>query len=216
MALLDTATLAFEPLPLPFTTISGVRAGDGYVCFMASSPTENSRLARLDLRTGLIVVLRRSSEQLPDPGYVATPQAIEFPTEHGLTAHAFFYPPRNPAFSGPAGEKPPLLVSCHGGPTDVVSPSLSLSTQYWTSRGFAVVQVNYGGSTGYGRAYRERLNGQWGGGRRGLRERGAPPGGPGPGRREPDGNPRGSAGGYRHCARWCSTISFVPAPYTMG
>jgi dipeptidyl aminopeptidase/acylaminoacyl peptidase len=90
------------------------------------------------------------------------PRSIEFPTEHGLTAHALFYPPANPGFTAPEGELPPLLVWSHGGPTDNASPLFSLRTQFWTSRGFAIVDVNYGGSTGYGRAYRERLNGQWG------------------------------------------------------
>ena len=88
--------------------------------------------------------------------------AIEFPTEGGLTAHALFYPPANPDFEAPDGERPPLIVESHGGPTGNASPIFSLGTQFWTSRGFAVVDVNYGGSTGYGRAYRERLNGQWG------------------------------------------------------
>jgi dipeptidyl aminopeptidase/acylaminoacyl peptidase len=162
LALLDTTSLAFEPIPLPFTHISGVRAGDGFVCFIASSPAENAHLVRLNLGARSIEVLRRSCPEQPEPGFIAPPQAIEFPTERGLTAHAYFYPPRNREYAGPPGERPPLLVMAHGGPTDAVSPSLSLGTQFWTSRGFAVVQVNYGGSTGYGRAYRERLNGKWG------------------------------------------------------
>src|SRR5205085_10058995 len=87
---------------------------------------------------------------------------IEFPTEDGLTAYAFYYPPRNRDFVAPTGERPPLLVKSHGGPTAAASPALALAIQYWTSRGFAVLDVNYGGSTGYGREYRRRLNGQWG------------------------------------------------------
>jgi dipeptidyl aminopeptidase/acylaminoacyl peptidase len=90
------------------------------------------------------------------------PEAIEFPTDGGLTAHAFFYPPTNDAFAGPADERPPLIVVSHGGPTAATHARLNLEVQYWTSRGFAVVDVNYGGSTGYGRAYRERLKGTWG------------------------------------------------------
>ena len=162
LALLYTESLAFEPIPLPYTHISGVSAGDGYACFTASSPLESAGVVRLDLETLTIEVLRRSGEQLPNPGLISAPQAIEYPTERGLAAHVLFYPPRNCDYAGPPGERPPLLVMCHGGPTDAVSPSLSLGTQFWTSRGFAVAQVNYGGSTGYGRAYRERLNGQWG------------------------------------------------------
>ncbi|MBO0798736.1 MAG: S9 family peptidase, partial [Blastocatellia bacterium] len=90
------------------------------------------------------------------------PQSIEYPTANGLTAYAFYYGPANRDFQAPAGELPPLLVMSHGGPTSAASPTLRLGIQYWTSRGFAVLDVNYGGSTGYGRAYRERLKGNWG------------------------------------------------------
>jgi dipeptidyl aminopeptidase/acylaminoacyl peptidase len=97
-----------------------------------------------------------------DPTYISVPQPIEFPTEHALTAHGYYYAPRNPDYQAPAGELPPLLVISHGGPTSATSSALSLSIQFWTSRGFAVLDVDYGGSSGYGRAYRERLKGQWG------------------------------------------------------
>ncbi len=107
-------------------------------------------------------MLRRASEVTVDEGYLSSPRAVEFPTENGLTAHAFFYPPRNRDFSAPEGERPPLLVHCHGGPTAATRTTLRLETQYWTSRGVAVLDVNYGGSTGYGREYRQRLNGNWG------------------------------------------------------
>ncbi|MDW8338755.1 MAG: prolyl oligopeptidase family serine peptidase, partial [Thermoleophilia bacterium] len=95
-------------------------------------------------------------------GYLSVPRAIVFPPEGGLTAHALHYRPRNPAVEPPEDERPPLLVLCHGGPTGSATSLFNLETQFWTSRGFAVVEVNYGGSTGYGRAYRERLNGNWG------------------------------------------------------
>jgi dipeptidyl aminopeptidase/acylaminoacyl peptidase len=162
LALLDTELLAFEPVALPYTQISGVRGGNGAACFVAGSPLEAAAVVRLDLTTHTIEVLRRSGDTRPDPAFVSSPRTIEFLTEHGRTAHGFFYSPRNRDFARPPGEHPPLLVMCHGGPTDAVSPTLSLGAQFWTSRGFAVVQVNYGGSTGYGREYRERLNGQWG------------------------------------------------------
>ena len=84
-------------------------------------------------------------------------QPVEFPTANGKTAFGLFYPPHNPDYAAPAGEKPPLVVKVHGGPTSAASSTLSLRTQYWTSRGIAVLDVNYGGSTGYGREYRERL-----------------------------------------------------------
>jgi len=107
-------------------------------------------------------VLRRSSEIAIDAGDLSFPQEIEFPTEHGLTAHAFFYAPQNRDYVAPSDERPPLLVMIHGGPTGASSSTLNLAIQYWTSRGMAVLDVNYGGSTGYGRAYRQRLEGQWG------------------------------------------------------
>jgi len=106
--------------------------------------------------------LRRANAATVDAGYLSIPRTIEFPTEHGQTAHAFFYEPRNRDAAAPPGEKPPLLVRSHGGPTSATPATLNLGIQYWTSRGFAVLDVNYGGSTGYGRPYRERLNGQWG------------------------------------------------------
>jgi dipeptidyl aminopeptidase/acylaminoacyl peptidase len=92
----------------------------------------------------------------------SVPEAIEFPTDDGVTAHAFFYRPTNADVTGPEGERPPLMVLSHGGPTSSTTPLLDLGIQYFTSRGFGVVDVNYGGSTGYGRAYRQRLNGMWG------------------------------------------------------
>ena len=116
----------------------------------------------LNLATKKLEVLRRSRETVVDAGYLADPRAIEFPTEGGLTAHGHFYPPRNRDYAAPANEKPPLVVMSHGGPTSSSSASLKYSIQYWTSRGIAVLDVNYGGSSGYGREYRERLKGQWG------------------------------------------------------
>src|SRR5207249_6423775 len=102
-------------------------------------------------------------EEAPDPAYVSRPRAIEFPTDQGrATAYAIYYPPANADYIAPPGELPPLIVESHGGPTARAMAQLNLETQYWTSRGFGVVDVNYGGSSGYGRAYRERLKGQWG------------------------------------------------------
>ena len=108
-------------------------------------------------------MLRRAFEVEPETAKHFSPaQPIEFPTEEGLTAHAFYYAPRNADYEPLAGELPPLIVKTHGGPTGATSSELYLETQYWTSRGFALLDVNYGGSTGYGRAYRERLAGRWG------------------------------------------------------
>jgi dipeptidyl aminopeptidase/acylaminoacyl peptidase len=109
-----------------------------------------------------VKVLRRSREDELEPGYFSIPQPLEFPTESDYTAHAIFYPPHNRDYVADENEKPPLLVMSHGGPTASTSMSLHYSIQYWTSRGIAVLDVNYRGSSGYGRAYRERLKREWG------------------------------------------------------
>jgi dipeptidyl aminopeptidase/acylaminoacyl peptidase len=162
LARLDTVRRALQEIGTPYSEISSVRAASGWVVFEAGSPEAPNAIVRLDLHTGRRETLRRSSAAAVDPGYLSIPKAIEFPTEQRLTAHAFFYEPRNRDFVAPPGEKPPLLVRSHGGPTSAAAATLNLGIQYWTSRGFAVLDVNYGGSAGYGRPYRERLNGQWG------------------------------------------------------
>ncbi|MFC1551569.1 prolyl oligopeptidase family serine peptidase [Candidatus Latescibacterota bacterium] len=162
LAGIDTDTGEFKAIETPYTWIGGLTAEPGNIVFTAGSSTEPTSIVRLDPVTKKLEVLRRSSEITIDPGYLSMPMAIEFPTGQGLTAHAFFYAPVNRDFTPPPGELPPLLVLSHGGPTGSTSGTLNLSIQYWTSRGFAVIDVNYGGSTGYGREYRERLKGQWG------------------------------------------------------
>lgn len=162
LASLDTETGSFHPIDTPYTSIEYLRASPDCAVFRASSPTEPKSIVRMDLSTFKIDVLRRSSTVAIDPEYLSLPQAIEFPTENGLTAHAFYYAPKNDHFQPPEGEKPPLIVMSHGGPTDAAANRLNLRIQYWTSRGVSVLDVNYGGSTGYGRTYRERLNTNWG------------------------------------------------------
>jgi dipeptidyl aminopeptidase/acylaminoacyl peptidase len=162
LALLDTRTKKFEPIVSPYTDIRFVRASPGYAVMRAGSPTEAASIAKLDLETRTFEVLRRSSSLEIDAAYLSTPRAVEFPTEDGRTAHGFFYPPKNREYNAPVGERPPLLVESHGGPTAAAATALSLPIQYWTSRGIAVLDVNYGGSTGFGRAYRERLKDRWG------------------------------------------------------
>jgi dipeptidyl aminopeptidase/acylaminoacyl peptidase len=115
----------------------------------------------LDTQTRELTVVAQSTDTESDPRYLSAPRPVEFES-HGRSAHALFYPPRNDDFEAPEGERPPLVVMSHGGPTAQTEPALDLGLQFWTSRGFAVVDVNYGGSTGYGRAYRELLRGQWG------------------------------------------------------
>jgi dipeptidyl aminopeptidase/acylaminoacyl peptidase len=163
LASLNTDTLKFDLIDTSYTEISSLRAASsGRVVFCGGSPSEPSSVVELDLGTRQTTVIRRSSEVQVDPGFLSIPEAIEFPTEHGLTAHAFYYAPNNLDSDPPADERAPLLVISHGGPTGATTTTLRLSIQYWTSRGIGVLDVNYGGSTGYGRAYRERLNGQWG------------------------------------------------------
>jgi len=162
LATLDTLTKTLNNIELSFTAISQVRVACDRVVFIGASSTEPTSVVSLNLATKKLEVLRRSREIAVDAGYLADPRAIEFPTKGGLTAHGHFYPPRNRDYVAPANERPPLVVMSHGGPTSSSSASLKYSIQYWTSRGIAVLEVNYGGSSGYGRAYRERLKGQWG------------------------------------------------------
>jgi dipeptidyl aminopeptidase/acylaminoacyl peptidase len=150
-----------EELDLPYSPMTSLtRAGDR-VLFLAASPTEHQQLVSLDPKTGATEVLKRSREDAPDPKYLSLAEPIEFESE-GRRAHAFFYAPSNADFEGEDGERPPLIVFSHGGPTGAVNSALGMNIQFWTSRGFAIVDVNYGGSTGYGRDYRRLLNGQWG------------------------------------------------------
>ncbi|MGF1602885.1 MAG: prolyl oligopeptidase family serine peptidase [Thermosynechococcaceae cyanobacterium] len=146
----------------PYTDISGIKVGNTIAAFKGSSPTRATEIVQLNLQTQQQSVICSASSLEVDPGYLSVPELLEFPTENNLTAYGFYYPPTNQDYQGPATEKPPLLVKSHGGPTAATSSSLSLKIQYWTSRGFAVLDVNYGGSTGYGRAYQHRLRDQWG------------------------------------------------------
>jgi dienelactone hydrolase/catechol 2,3-dioxygenase-like lactoylglutathione lyase family enzyme len=163
LAVLDPDAHTCTPVAVPYTEITHVRAAAGRgVVLCAGSPTEPLSIVHLDLERGTRTVLRRSRSLSLDPGYLSTPEAIEFPTSGGDTAHAFHYPPANRDFIGPPAERPPLLVMSHGGPTGAASTALDLKIQFWTSRGIAVLDVNYRGSSGYGRAYRRSLDGQWG------------------------------------------------------
>ncbi len=181
LARLDAGTRRLEQIEIPYTEIRNLRVTPGAVLLAAGSPVEPPSLVLLRAAGGVVEVLRRTSDVAVDPGSLSVPQSVEFRTTGGQSAYAFYYPPASKAFRAPSGERPPLLVKSHGGPTSATSNTFSLGTQYWTSRGIAVLDVNYGGSTGYGRAYRERLNGSWGivdvddciNGARALVERGA-------------------------------------------
>ncbi|MCB0056378.1 MAG: S9 family peptidase, partial [Caldilineaceae bacterium] len=142
--------------------VDGVCVSDGHVVFVGGKPDAMAAVCRIDLASGAVEELRQSSTLTVDPGFLSVPEVIDFPTTGGQTSHAFYYPPQNHLYRAPEGERPPLVVFSHGGPTGATTSTLSLSVQYWTSRGFGVLDVNYRGSTGYGRAYREMLYGQWG------------------------------------------------------
>jgi dipeptidyl aminopeptidase/acylaminoacyl peptidase len=164
LELLDPARGTLEPAGLGWTSYSAVAfaAGHGKVVFAAASPTKPTTLVSFDPATGREEILRRSSDVDLDPASISIPRAIEFPTGDGATAHAFYYPPASADDEGPADELPPLRVTCHGGPTANTTPAFDLQTQFFTQRGIGVVDVNYRGSTGYGREYRRLLNGRWG------------------------------------------------------
>jgi dipeptidyl aminopeptidase/acylaminoacyl peptidase len=157
----------------PYTDLSSLHtghnggAGCNFVAMEAAAANLSSAVVEYDWRSDKFELVRAEAEEIPSVGFLSRPEVIEFPTEDDKTAFAFFYPPTNELrnaelSSHEGGTLPPLIVKCHGGPTGAASSSLSLGVQFWTSRGFAVVDVNYGGSTGFGRDYRKRLNNGWG------------------------------------------------------
>jgi dipeptidyl aminopeptidase/acylaminoacyl peptidase len=165
LGVLDAATGELLDLDVPHDALEWgpcVVSEGSTILFIAGSATEPNQVVWLDFRARSVEVLRVSAEVPVGTEFFSVPRPIAFPTEHESTAHALYYPPANPRFEAPAGDRPPLIVMSHGGPTGNTTSVFKLATQYWTSRGFAVVDVNYGGSTGYGRAYRQRLNGNWG------------------------------------------------------
>lgn len=162
LAWLDTSSKKLTDIETSFTEIADICAGDGFAIFSAGSPTQPFSLIRMDTSTGKMESIKQSFEVTVDEGYLSTATPIRFPTTDGKQAHAIYYAPKNKDYAGLEGEHPPLMVISHGGPTGSTTTVLRLSLQYWTSRGFAVLDVNYGGSTGYGREYRQRLNGNWG------------------------------------------------------
>jgi dipeptidyl aminopeptidase/acylaminoacyl peptidase len=162
LARLELASGRLHDLELPFTVYHGIDVEGGVATFVAGGPEQAETVYRLELADRRLEAVREGSRLELPPGLVSRPEALEFPSAGGRSAHAFLYRPRHPGCTGPPDERPPLLVRTHGGPTSATAPVLRPALQYWTSRGFAVVDVNYGGSTGYGRAYRERLDGQWG------------------------------------------------------
>lgn len=161
---LEPGAERMRDLELPYTSFGfpSLSARGTSVAFAAASPATETAIVVYDVASGELEEVRSASEQPVDPGYVSIPRAIEFPTSGGETAHGFYYPPTNPDFEGPDGELPPLIVQSHGGPTSHSPPAFDSEFLFWTSRGIGVVDVNYRGSSGYGRPYRQRLRGGWG------------------------------------------------------
>ncbi len=149
-------------LAIDATDLHGLSVSGSTAVMVASGPTRPSAVVRVDLATGALERIRESSTLAIHAAYLSQPRFVEFPTAGDRTAFAFHYPPTNPDAVAPDGELPPLLVISHGGPTSNTDQRLSLDVQFFTSRGFAVVDVDYGGSSGYGRAYRDRLRDSWG------------------------------------------------------
>ncbi|MEM9610689.1 MAG: S9 family peptidase [Actinomycetota bacterium] len=154
---------AVETIDTPFSTFEQVRATPwGTIVVLAAGPRTPLAVAEIDPVSGAVEIVRSSTDEAPDPAYIAEPEAIEFPSADGRRAHAFFYPPAHAEVVGPDDERPPLIVMSHGGPTSATAATWDARVGFWTTRGFAVADVNYGGSTGYGRPYRRLLDGAWG------------------------------------------------------
>lgn len=163
LARFDLTHFTLTDIDAGLTEISAIQCAQGQGLFLGANPHQSTGLwSFIPEAEEPLQELASSAEHAPPAAYLSEPQAIDFPTTDGETAHGFYYAPRNRDFEAPEDELPPLLVMCHGGPTGATQATLNLKIQFWTSRGFAVLDVNYRGSTGYGRRYRERLKGNWG------------------------------------------------------
>jgi len=162
LAHIDLSSGDMEKIKIPYSYISLLKVEGGRAVFTGGSWSRPMSLVKIDLSTLNYEVLQSSTKLSVDPGYLSFPEAISFPTEENKKAYGLHYPPKNKDYTSPPKELPPLIVTGHGGPTSSTSSTLSLPIQFWSSRGFAVLDVNYGGSTGYGREYRKRLNHKWG------------------------------------------------------
>jgi dipeptidyl aminopeptidase/acylaminoacyl peptidase len=162
LGVLDPATGELTDLDLPYTLFGSVDVDGDTVLTTAASPVEPPEVVAVDLPTGAVTVLRRSMAEPPDPAYLPQPRSIVVAGPGERDVHAHVYPPSSPDAVAPDGELPPYVVFVHGGPTSHSPAILDLEKAYFTSRGIGVIDVNYGGSTGYGRAYRERLRREWG------------------------------------------------------
>jgi len=162
LGLVDIEGGKLTSVEVDWTDMEDLRANQDHLVLWGGSPKKFPGIHQYDLSKNRWKILQTASKMEIDPGYLSQPEPIEFPTANGLSSFGLLYPPTNKDFDGLENEKPPLLVFTHGGPTSAANSYLFLRLQFWTSRGFAVLDVNYGGSTGFGREYRTRLNGQWG------------------------------------------------------
>ena len=160
VGMIDPISSSLEKLDIPFTSISSFKVSKDSLMFFGASPTKVQTLISYHVPKKRLKEIKSSKKVHLDKEDISIPQTIEFPTKDGKTAYGFYYPPKNRNFEGT--DLPPLIVKSHGGPTARAHGVLNLETQFWTSRGIAVLDVNYGGSTGYGREYRERLTKSWG------------------------------------------------------
>jgi dipeptidyl aminopeptidase/acylaminoacyl peptidase len=163
LGLLDPESLELADLDLPVTQfVPALSADGGTVVAAAGGPARSLSVVRIEMATAKLEVLRRERDDLPEPGYLPQPRRVRFEGRYGRPVHAIVYPPASPDATGPAGQLPPFVVWVHGGPAAHANTLLDLEKAYFTSRGIGIIDVNYGGSTGYGRLYRERLRRQWG------------------------------------------------------
>jgi dipeptidyl aminopeptidase/acylaminoacyl peptidase len=162
LATIDIETRKMNRVETAYNDITHLKTANGFIFFYGGSPTEALSVISHDLSSHETFVIRRSEESSVDAGYISMPDLVEFDTSGRRKAYGFFYPPQNKDYAESLDELPPLIVVTHGGPTSCSYASFDLKIQFWTSRGFAVLAVNYGGSTGFGRPYRERLRGKWG------------------------------------------------------
>lgn len=161
LAILDLKSRKIQPIKRSGIYFQQLRGNREFSRFIESYSDKSEAIVQLDANPELTETIIKPSEEAVESGYISIPEHISYPS-NGRQAYGFYYPPHNKDYAAPAGEKPPLIIMIHGGPTAQSKGSLSLAKQFWTSRGFAVLDVNYGGSTGYGKNYRESLNKQWG------------------------------------------------------
>ncbi len=160
---IDLVTGTARPVETPFTAIMPRLLVDGRsVVVTAASAQQGFAVWRVPLDGGAPALIHRPAGPVVDTAVTSSPRAVQFPTSGGDTAHAFYYPPQNPSFTAPSGQHPPLIVTAHGGPTSSSYTAMTPWRTYWTSRGFAILDVQYRGSTGFGRAYKRALYGRWG------------------------------------------------------